>query len=56
MIRKAGPKHGAQQGGEAAEDDDGDELDGEEEAEFLRIEESHQKCAQGPGEARCRAR
>ena len=27
--QEAGPQHGAQQGGEAAEDDDGDELDGE---------------------------
>src|SRR5258705_13480333 len=46
--QEAGPQHGAAQGGESAEDADGDELDGEEEAELLSIEESHQKCAQGP--------
>src|SRR5436309_8076025 len=34
-------QHGAEQGGEAAEDDDGDELDGEKEAELLGIEDSH---------------
>src|SRR6266852_9685615 len=45
-------QHGAEQGGEAAEDDDGDELDGEKEAELLGIEESYQECAQGPRQPR----
>src|SRR5215831_20040249 len=49
--QERGAEHRAEQGGEAAEDDDGDELDGEEEAELLWIQESHQIRAEGPGQA-----
>src|SRR5882672_3074098 len=45
--QESGAEHRPEERGETAEDDDGNELDGEEEAEFLRIEEAHEVRAQG---------
>src|SRR5262249_26996908 len=40
------PQHRAEQRSQAAQDDDGDELDGKEEAELLRIGEAHDESTQ----------
>src|SRR5438034_10975908 len=49
--QEARAEHRPEQRGEPPQDDDGDELDGEEEAELLRIEEADDECAQRAGEA-----
>src|SRR2546428_742308 len=49
--QKARAQHRAQQRGQPAQDDDRDELDGEEEAELLRIQEAHDERAQRASQA-----
>src|SRR4029453_16767518 len=50
--QETGAEHGAEQRGQPAQDDDGDELDREEKAELLRIQEADDERAEGAGQAR----